>query len=197
MKVVLFEGPDKTGKSSKVNDLLHRISLGEDEDFGSKYEAIKLNVPYELPTTMSAKLTTQVRTERLRMTAFMLYNIAQTMPDNVICLVDRLHLSEYVYGECLRAGDYDATLVKGIDTVLVDYLDTILVTCVPAITDEQIKLYGMNGLIDDLTYDQYRHSVDLFVKAHADSGIKKKMLVTFDDLIDPIFNKWLVDMLEA
>ena len=58
-------------------------------------------------------------------------------------------------------------------------------------------MYGMNGLIDDLTYNQYRHSVDLFISAHADSTIKKKMLVTFDDLIDPIFNKWLVDMLEA
>lgn len=197
MKVILFEGPDKVGKTTKVNDLLHRISLGEDEDFGNKYEAIKLNVPYDFPTTMSARLTTQVRTERLRMTAFMLYNIAQTMPDNVICLIDRLHLSEYVYGECLRLGDYDASLAKGIDVVLSDYLDTILVTCVPAITDEQIKLYGMDGLIDDLTYDQYRHSVDLFIGAHTDTRIKKKMLVTFDDLIDPIFNKWLVDMLEA
>lgn len=197
MKVVLFEGPDKTGKSSKVTDLLHRISLGEDEDFGSKYEAIKLNVPYDLPTTFSAKLSTKVRTERLRMTAFMLYNIARTMPDNVVCLVDRLHLSEYVYGECLRLGDYDEALVKGIDVVLSDYLDTILVTCVPAITNEQIKLYGRDGLIDNLTYDQYRHSVDLFVGAHTDTRIRKKMLVTFDDLIDPIFNKWLVDMLEA
>ena len=197
MKVVLFEGPDKVGKTTKVNDLLHRISLGEDEDFGDKYEAIKLNLPYEFSQTLSTKIAFEARTNRLRDTASVLTLMNEHYDDDVVCLIDRLHISEAVYGECLRNGEYDRTLYAAIDSALANDFDTTLITCVPTITSEWIDKFGMNGQIDDLSYEQYERSVSLFMKFHQRSRIKKKMLLSFDDLIDPIVNNWLAAMLEG
>lgn len=197
MKVILFEGPDKVGKTTKVNDLLHRISLGEDEDFGDKYEAVKLNLPYEFSETLSMKVALEARTNRLMDTAAVLTLMNHHYGDDVVCLIDRLHISEAVYGECLRNGAYDHAVYANIDSALADDFDTTLITCVPTITSEWIDKFGMNGQIDDLSYEQYEQSVNLFMKLHQKSQIKKKMLLSFDDLIDPIVNGWIVGMLEG
>lgn len=197
MKIILFEGPDKVGKTTKVNDLLHRISLGEDEHFCDRYEAIKLNIPYEFSQTLSMRVAFKARTERLRDTAAVLTLMNSHYGDDVVCLIDRLHISEAVYGECLRNGVYDHALYEAIDLLLAEDFDTTLITCVPTVTSEWINKYGMNGLIDDLSYEQYERSVNLFMKFHQKTRIKKKMLLSFDDLIDPIVNGWIVGMLEG
>ena len=83
MKVLLFEGIDKVGKTTTIKTL-----EGNLKEKG--YKVIVLNVPFSCNNTLNVEQSTF----RLRMTLDNLLNMNEQFGDDYVCLIDRLHISE-------------------------------------------------------------------------------------------------------
>lgn len=162
MRIIIFEGADKVGKTTTISKLLNSL---KEEGF----KTLLLNLPFEY----SESLTKEERNYRLRVTVNLLLDMSEHFDDNYICIIDRLHISEKVFGNVLR-GEYDEHLFNTID-ILVAGLNALLITVEPdSIQENFLKFKDEENFLDGLTYEQYSEIVNLFNDSFNDSRIKDK-----------------------
>jgi thymidylate kinase len=162
MRIIIFEGADKVGKTTTISKLLNSL---KEEGF----KTLLLNLPFEY----SESLTKEERNYRLRVTVNLLLDMSEHFDDNYICIIDRLHISEKVFGNVLR-GEYDERLFNTID-ILVAGLNALLITVEPdSIQENFLKFKDEENLLDGLTHEQYSEIVNLFNDSSNDSRIKNK-----------------------
>ena len=162
MRIIIFEGADKVGKTTTISKLLNSL---KEEGF----KTLLLNLPFEY----SESLTKEERNYRLRVTVNLLLDMSEHLDDNYICIIDRLHISEKVFGNVLR-GEYDEHLFNTID-ILVAGLNALLITVEPdSIQENFLKFKDEENLLDGLTHEQYFEIVNLFNDSSNDSRIKNK-----------------------
>lgn len=184
MKFILFEGPDKTGKTTAINQLCNLINLGEAEEFGNKYHAVVLNKPYSCPGDDRLQFKRNFVNASLHMMYESMYCLLEdTCDDNVVALIDRCHISEYVY-----ASLFDRDMSHWVDTLDVFFMshDTMLVQCVNRDVNDTINKFEYDGTIDGLSFEEYKTSTVLFDKYCRFSLIGHKIKYSydrFDDLV--------------
>lgn len=162
MKIIIFEGADKVGKTTTISKLLNSL---KEEGF----KTLLLNLPFEY----SESLTKEERNYRLRVTVNLLLDMSEHFDDNYVCIIDRLHISEKVFGNILR-GEYDERLFNTID-ILMAGLNALLITVEPdSIQENFLKFKDEKGLLDGLTNEQYFEIVNLFDDSSNNSRIKDK-----------------------
>ena len=179
MKVILFEGADKTGKSTAIKQLCSMINLGETEEFGSQYNALVLNKPYIAYGNESL----QFKINAIDASLDAMFNTITSLrrnfrDDNVVLLIDRLHISEFVYAEL-----FGREASHWFDTIDMDLMlhEALLVHCVPDDVESTIKKFEFDGTIDNLTFDEYRKSIKLFDKYIDYSLIDHVIKYTYND----------------
>lgn len=177
MKVVLFEGPDKVGKTTMANYLFDTIAFGESSDFSDDFVPLFLGRAFGTHPVFSGERENKLRSFRLMIETNSISKMMK-LPDNYVLFIDRFHLSEKVYGQVFKRG-YNAANVRMIDAMLEKAL---LVYMTPKDTCETYEQFkdDATGLIDDLTIDQYAMSVNLFDEAFAESYIPGKVKITVD-----------------
>ena len=177
MKVVLFEGPDKVGKTTMANYLFDTIAFGESSDFSDDFVPLFLGRAFGTHQVFSGERENKLRSFRLMIETNSISKMMK-LPDNYVLFIDRFHLSEKVYGQVFKRG-YNAANVRMIDAMLEKAL---LVYMTPKDTCETYEQFkdDATGLIDDLTIDQYAMSVSLFDEAFAESYIPGKVKITVD-----------------
>ena len=179
MKVILFEGADKTGKSTAIKQLCSMINVGETEEFGNQYNALVLNKPYIAYGNESL----QFKIDGIEASLQSMDDTIGTIRDvfvgqNIVLFIDRLHISEYVYSELFNREA--AFMCDIIDSGLSMY-ETLLVHCVPCDVEDTIHTFELDGCIDTLNFDEYRKSVVLFEKYIKRSLIMNKIKYSYND----------------
>lgn len=179
MKVILFEGADKTGKSTAIKQLCSMINVGETEEFGNQYNALVLNKPYIAYGNESL----QFKVDGIEASLQSMYDTIWTIRDKfedqqIVLFIDRLHISEFVYSELYNRET--TSLCCLIDSEL-SLLDVLLVHCAPVDVEETIKRFDLDGHIDTLTFDEYRKSVTMFDFYITNSFIGNKVKYSYDD----------------
>ena len=179
MKIILFEGPDKTGKSTAIKQLCSMINVGETEEFGSQYNALVLNKPYVAYGNESLQFKVNAIDASLDAMFNMILSLRLNFrDDNVVLLIDRLHISELVYAEL-----FGREASHWFDTIDMDLMlhKALLVHCVPDDVESTIKKFEFDGTIDNLTFDEYRESIKLFDKYIDYSLINNVVKYTYND----------------
>ena len=171
MKVLLFEGIDKVGKTTIIKTL--------DKSLKEKgYKAMILNVPFSCNNALNVEQSAF----RLRMTLDNLLNMNKQFGDDYVCLIDRLHISERVYGEVLRDGCFDNFQCNSCD-YWISTIDTTLIHVKPVnVLHNFMKFKDENNLIDGLTYSQYLGTYQAFIREVQKSLIHKKIDLTTVEL---------------
>lgn len=179
MKIILFEGPDKTGKSTAIKQLCSMINVGETEEFGSKYNALVLNKPYYAYGNDSL----QFKIDGIDASLQSMLDTITTIRDvfvgqNIVLFVDRLHISERVYSELFNR---ETTSMCDIIDSELSMHETLLVHCVPVDVEGTINTFEFDGCIDTLNFDEYRESVVFFEKYIEHSLIMNKVKYSYND----------------
>lgn len=184
MKFILFEGPDKTGKTTAINQLCNLINLGETEEFGNKYHAVVLNKPYSCPGDDRLQFKRNFVDASLYMMYDSMYVLEDyTHDDNVVVFIDRCHISEYVYAELFYRS---LSLWTGALDKFFMMRDTMLVQCVNRNVNDTIRKFEYDGTIDGMSFMEYKRSIVLFEKYCRASLINYKIKYSydrFDDLV--------------
>ena len=150
MKLIIVEGIDKCGKTTMVNSLYEMLK-------SSKRKCIIMNLPFNLNKPLSEDIIQY----RLRMETKNIIEMSKSFGDEYLCLIDRYHLSEKVYGKLLRGScaefecNYADAMFSG--------LDSLLIHIVPdEIHDNFNKFKDNDGKLDGFTFYQYRVMLDKF-----------------------------------
>lgn len=164
MKTIIFEGIDKVGKTTAISNLYNKLK----ED---GMNPMMLNLPFTLETCHKSN---QLSTFRLDKTLDTVLEMNTFFDDSYVLLVDRFHLSEWVYDSVLRNHQpINTFLLKRIDNNLRD----IKVFLVYLTTSNVGKLYDEfkdeNGLLDGLTGKQYLASHSAFEEIFSSSTLDK------------------------
>lgn len=187
MHIVLFEGPDKCGKSTALKSLSEVISCGMCDDFTGKIDAITLGKPFSCDEMYGRKLEDKVIVRRLSMVAENILQIMRMEPDldtDIVLLIDRLHISEIVYSE-LFARKTDEKLTTAIDEML-NHKNTFLAEFRPVDSKkraDKLEKAGL-GLIDGLTKEEWLTSARAFEEQCKESSIRNKGIYTFENVQD-------------
>lgn len=164
MKIVIFEGIDKVGKTTAINTLKSKLK-----------DAGMIPVMIGHPFVVDDSLTDDMHIFRLGMTVNNLLEIADRLDDRYVCLVDRLHISQNVYGRLLRKATRGDYMCEYADNKL-KYTKSILVHIMP---DDIIKNFNKfkdkDELLDGLSLEQYKASYDLFCEFVSASKISNKI----------------------
>lgn len=145
MKIIIFEGPDKVGKSTTLNVVKdYLISKGK--------IPLELSLPflmdriYSAPSELLYRLKLQMRN---------LIDMYNNFSDDYVCLLDRFHLSERVYGEVLRH-NCDYTEISICDSRL-KAMDANLIYIYPDDMKANFEKFScrVNKTLDGLTKEQY------------------------------------------
>ena len=182
MKIILFEGADKVGKTTTISELIKDLK-------NAGYKPLLLKLPFEY----SDSISNEEREYRLGMTVRILLDMSNYFKDDkYVCLIDRLHISERVFGDVLR-NHYNKTLFNTIDITLKN-MSCLLITVIPdTILGNFVKFKDKYSLIDGLTYHQYQSTAILFETEFYSSKIKDKYMVKTQNLNDVSIKvlKWL------
>lgn len=174
MKIILFEGIDKVGKTTTLNNLYDYL-----QEIGMN--PMILNVPY-----MSSLMEPGDIEFRLEMTTKAIDAMSAKYDDSYVCLIDRLHISEKVYGKVLRDGNFAELRCNILDYKL-SMMNTLLVHVIPDnIQDTFNEFKDTNELIDGLTFEQYRDTFTQFAEEVKDSQIKSKFILRKSELNDAL-----------
>lgn len=187
MKFILFEGPDKTGKTTAINQLCSLINLGETEEFGNKYHAVVLNKPYSCPGDDRLQFKRNFIDASLHMMYGSMHALEDDTPvDNVVVFIDRCHISEYVYSELFNRSL--SIWLSVLDLFFMTH-DTMLVQCVNRNVNDTIRKFEYDGTIDGLSFMEYKRSIVLFEKYCSASWVNYKIKYSydrFDDLVGSV-----------
>lgn len=177
MKILLFEGPDRVGKTTMANYLFDTIAFGESSDFSDDLVPLFLGRAFGTHPVFSGERENKLRSFRLMIETNSISKMMK-LPDNYVLFIDRFHLSEKVYGQVFKRG-YNAANVRMIDAILKNALLVYMTPKDKQETYEQFK-DSATGLIDDLTFEQYAKSIVLFDEAFCDSYNLHKVKVKVD-----------------
>ena len=178
MRIILFEGVDKVGKTTSIKKLdSYLTSLG--------YNVVKLNIPFEVK-----HITGDIITSRLRMSINNIIEMDKLFDDNYICLLDRFHISENVFSKFFKRKT-DRTLCNFIDYKF-RYMNSLLIYIQPDDCKINFNKFKVNNRIDGFTFKQYLKLFNRFNKEYQQSEITKIKIKTsnLDNLPDKI-NEWL------
>lgn len=176
MKLIIIEGIDKCGKTTMINSLYEMLK-------NNKRKCIIMNLPFVL----NKPIDKDIIQYRLRMETKNIIEMSNSFDDEYICLVDRYHLSEKVYGKLLRGScaefecNYADAMFSG--------LDSLLIHIVPdEIHNNFDKFKDNDGKLDGFTFYQYRAMLDKFTDEFIRSGMNKIQLKTseIDDFVEKI-----------
>lgn len=170
MKVVLFEGPDKVGKTTLLNNIVDKMAFGETDEFGSKHKPLVLGRAFGTHPIYGDEEQNELRSFRLKLEAKTIGRM-QTLSDDYVLFIDRFHLSEKVYGQVFDRG-WDQYAFEVIDRLL---YNALLVSIEPSNPEAVFKAYPDDtGRLDGLTFDEYIKSVWLFGSIFDESTINNK-----------------------
>lgn len=161
MKIVLFEGIDKVGKTTTIEKLKKELS-----SFG--FKVLKLNLPY---TIDYEDIDNKNSTFRLKMSIKNLMTMYDEYDENYICLIDRLHISEKVYGKLLR-DKFDRTTFYYSDYYLSEMRVKLIYLVPNDVHGNYEKFKDEKGLIDGLTEEQYIDTYEMFNETIVKTKIK-------------------------
>ena len=165
MRVIIFEGLDKVGKTTTILKLKKVI-----EEQGKI--PIIFNTPYQIKCNCANDVAT-----KLNISMLVLKQMFEEYDDNYICLIDRFHLSEMVFGPRLRNG-YDLTTCIKIDDFLAHH-SVFLVYIKPDSLNENFdKFKDENGKLDGFGRIEYKSLAYFFNKAYRWTKIKKTFITT-------------------
>lgn len=179
VKIIIFEGPDKTGKSTAIKQLCSMINVGETEEFGSQYNALVLNKPYVAYGNESLQFKIDGIDASLQSMLDTIITIRDVfVGQNIVLFIDRLHISERVYSELFSR---ETTSMCDIIDSELSMHETLLVHCVPCDVENTISTFEFDGCIDTLNFDEYRESVAIFEKYIEHSLIMNKIKYSYND----------------
>lgn len=130
-----------------------------------------------LPFTLNKPLSEDVIRYRLRMETKNIIDMSKSFGDEYICLVDRYHLSEKVYGKLLRGScaEFECNYADAMFSTI----DSLLIHIVPdEINGNFNKFKDNDGKLDGFTFYQYRVMLDKFDDEFNKSGMNKVQLKT-------------------
>lgn len=169
MKIIIFEGVDKVGKTTAINELVELFPT-----IGLK--PIKLNVPFSCDLK-----TKDEHAMRLFLTYHNLEEMDKFFDDTHVCLVDRLHISEKVFGDVLR-NEYDKLSFNNADYFLNNLKAVLIHIVADDIWENYQKFCDEDGLIDGLTKMQYLKTHEEFISTCAQSKIKRNITVKSSEI---------------
>lgn len=179
MKVVLFEGPDKVGKTTLMMNIIDKMAFGETDEFGGAYKPLVLGRAFGTHHLYGGDELNKLRSFRLKLEAKTIGHM-QMLSDDYVLFIDRFHLSEKVYGQVFKRG-WDQYAFEVIDRLL---YNALLVFIEPSNPEAVFNAYPDDtGRLDGLTLDEYMKSVELFGDCFGESSIKnrfKGMLMSDD-----------------
>lgn len=164
MKIVIFEGVDKIGKTTAIQKAYEKLK----ED---GFIPMMLNLPY---TFDGCHKLNALSTFRLKQTFETIRGMKNYFDDDYVLLVDRFHLSEYVYDTVLRP-------TQAINTFVLSMIDekmlSINALLIYLTTSNIGKVYDTfvdkDALIDGLTWKQYFESHVMFEEIYSASLMNK------------------------
>lgn len=171
MKIILFEGPDKVGKSTLLLNLGDKMAFGETDEFGSKHKPLWLGCAFGTHPVYGADEQNKLRSFRLGLEAESIETMIEMLPEEYVLLVDRFHLSEKVYGNLFKRG-WDQGQFEGIDRLFQDALLVKITPTNPVPLFEKFR--DETGRLDGFTSAEYEKSVCLFNEVFEESCIKNK-----------------------
>lgn len=170
MKVILFEGPDKVGKTTLMMNIADKMAFGETDEFGSAHKPLVLGRAFGTHPLYGEDELNKLRSFRLKLEAKTIGHM-QTLTDDYVLFIDRFHLSEKVYGQVFGRG-WDQYAFEVIDRLL---YNALLVFIKPSSPEAVFNMYPDDtGRLDGLTLDEYTKSVKLFEACFDESSIKNK-----------------------
>lgn len=165
MRVIIFEGLDKVGKTTTILKLKKVI-----EEQGKI--PIIFNTPYQVNCNCADDVAI-----KLNISMLVLKEMFEEYDDNYVCLIDRFHLSEMVFGPSLRDG-YDLTTCIKIDNFLAHH-PVFLVYVKPDCLDKNFdKFKDENGKLDGFNKIEYKSFAFFFDKVYRWTKIKKTFVTT-------------------
>ena len=177
MKVVLFEGPDKVGKTTLLNNIVDKMAFGETDEFGPKHKPLVLGRAFGTHPLYGDEEQNKLRSFRLGLEAESIAEMLDLINDEYVLFIDRFHLSEAVYGTVFNRG-YDRVQVDNIDALLEN---SLLVYVRPSSPDAVFNRFkDLTDRIDGLTLEEYTKSVELFDDAFGLSRINDKQKFILD-----------------
>lgn len=172
MKIIIFEGIDKIGKSTTISNL-----TSEFKERG--LTPILLSPSFILDSCHKSNILSEFR---LRLSFDDILKMCKFFDDKHVLLIDRFHLSEFVYSKVLR----EEQPINGFELNYIDYyLNQNHAMLVYQTTNQVGKLFEKykdeNGLLDNLTYEQYIKSHVLFEEQFDQSVIVDKFKFDRED----------------
>lgn len=161
---ILVEGLDNSGKSTLIDSIVkhYKKPFMKLHFYGPPFKTTEENIDFDIE----------------------LYRgMVRILNDFNYVIADRSHLGAMVYSPMYR--DNDGKYVLRLEKDLPD--DTILITLIDK-AENLIK--RDDGLSFTTDIDKKNQEIELFKKAHEQSGIKRKLLLDIDGLsIDEVFQK--------
>lgn len=132
MKIIVIEGIDRVGKTTLVTRLTNLFE-------GNK--GIVTAIIKDSFLKVSNMMSKEIQAEKLMTEVNCLSGLSKSAyADNLVVILDRFHLSEYVYGKCERG--YENKDVWNIDKLLNNICDVTLVLVNPTSIDRSSKEHG-------------------------------------------------------
>ena len=178
MKTIIFEGIDKVGKTTTIKRLSQSL-----EDEG--YKIVKLNLPFEL-SNMDGELINA----RLKMSTQNILQLNTFLNDDYVCLIDRHHLSENVFGSFFGR-KHNRFLCNCIDYKM-KFANGLLVYIEPDNCLNNFNKFKKGGQLDGFNYKEYKYLYQQFNKEFDDSVMNKiKTSTSKLPLLDNRIRNWL------
>lgn len=168
MKILVIEGIDRVGKTTLVTRITNIFK-------GNKH--ITTAIIKDSFLKVSDMMSKEIQAEKLMTEVNCLLGLSKSdLSDNLVVILDRFHLSEYVYGKCERG--YENKDVWTIDKLLNDICDTTLILVNPTSIDRSSKEHGS---------DLSKHMKEM-QDAALRSSIDKKIICNYDTLDDAVIS---------
>ena len=193
MRIILFEGPDKSGKSTLILSV-ERWLASELAKKGSKAHVYRFNLPFSYANEKDPADPHEYSHTRLVAAFSSLQECNKILNADDVMLIDRFHISEAVFGLEYRRPVNDAT-VDTIDEWLAQN-GAVLVECRIDDVDAAVKKFSWNGFIDLVDEGSYRRLCDSFKDACSCSSIPNKIVYSYEGCTFSEFTEGLAAMIE-
>lgn len=193
MRIILFEGPDKSGKSTLILGV-ERWLASELAKKGSKAHVYRFNLPFSYANEKDPADPHEYSHARLVAAFSSLQVCDKVLGADDVMLIDRFHISEAVF--CL---EYRRP-VNDVTGDLIDQWfaqnDAVLVECRIDDVDAAVKKFSWNGFIDLVDEGSYRRLCDSFKDACSCSSIPNKIAYSYEGCTFSEFTESLAAMIE-
>lgn len=193
MRIILFEGPDKSGKSTLIRGV-ERWLAGELAKKGSKAHVYRFNLPFSYANEKDPADPHEYSHARLVAAFSSLQECNKILDADDVMLIDRFHISEAVFGLEYRRPVNDVT-VNMIDRWLAQN-GAVLVECRIDDVDAAVKKFSWYGFIDLVDEGSYRRLCDSFKDACSCSSIPNKIAYSYEGCTFSEFTEGLAAMIE-